>query len=99
MELTVLVQDIHRLSHELERLERKYGVMSATFYEWYTSGEEPANDAWVLDFEKWAGLYEVWCDRQRAYSTPQAHPTRHQTSSYPRARSLIQRTKSAVFDS
>jgi hypothetical protein len=68
MELAVLVQDIHRLSHELERLERKYGIMSATFYEWYTSGEEPANDAWVLDFEKWAGLYEVWCDRQRAYS-------------------------------
>ena len=67
MELTLLVKDIHRLNHELERLERKYGVMSATFYEWYSSGEEPTDDAWVLDFEKWAGLYEIWRDRQRAY--------------------------------
>lgn len=68
MELATLVKDIHRLNHELERMERKYGIMSATFYEWYRSGEEPADDAWVLDFEKWAGLYEVLCDRQRAYS-------------------------------
>jgi len=68
MELATLVKDIHRLNHELERLERKYGIMSATFYEWYRSGEEPADDTWVLDFEKWAGLYEVLCDRQRAYS-------------------------------
>ena len=67
MELTTLVQDIHRLNHQLERLERKYGVMSETFYESYTAGEEPADDAWVLDFEKWAGLYEVWRDRQEAY--------------------------------
>ena len=67
MELTTLVQDIHRLNHQLERLERKYGVMSETFYESYTAGEEPADDAWVLDFEKWAGLYEVWRDRQQAY--------------------------------
>ena len=67
MELATLVQDIHRLSHQLERLERKYGVMSETFYESYTAGEEPADDAWVLDFEKWAGLYEVWRDRQQAY--------------------------------
>ena len=67
MELTTLVQDIHRLNHQLERLERKYGVMSETFYESYAVGEEPADDAWVLDFEKWAGLYEVWRDRQQAY--------------------------------
>jgi hypothetical protein len=32
MELTTLVQDIHRLNHQLERFERKYGVMSETFY-------------------------------------------------------------------
>jgi len=67
MELATLVQDIHRLNHELERFERKYGVMSETFYESYIAGEEPEDDAWVLDFEKWAGLYEVWRDRQRAY--------------------------------
>jgi hypothetical protein len=70
MELATLVQDIHRLNHELERLERKYGLMSETFYESYTAGEEPEDDAWVLDFEKWAGLYEVWLDRQPAVSDP-----------------------------
>jgi len=67
MELATLVQDIHRLNHQLERLERKYGMMSETFYESYIAGEEPEDDAWVLDFEKWAGLYEVWRDRQEAY--------------------------------
>ena len=67
MELATLVQDIHRLNHQLERFERKYGVMSETFYESYVAGEEPGDDAWVLDFEKWAGLYEVWRDRQEAY--------------------------------
>lgn len=68
MELANLVQDIHRLNHELERFERKYGVMSETFYEAYIAGEEPEDDAWVLDFAKWAGLYEVWHDRRQAYS-------------------------------
>jgi len=67
MELATLVQDIHRLSHQLEYFERKYGVMSETFYESYVTGEEPEDDAWVLDFEKWAGLYEVWRDKQQAY--------------------------------
>jgi hypothetical protein len=37
MELTALVQDIHRLNHELERFERKYGIMSDTFYESYNT--------------------------------------------------------------
>ena len=67
MELTTLVQDIHRLNHQLERFEHKYGVMSETFYQAYTAGEEPEHDAWVLEFAKWAGLYEVWRDRQHAY--------------------------------
>jgi hypothetical protein len=71
MELTTLLQDIHRLNHELERFERKYGVMSQTFYEMYLSGEEPADDAWVLDFEKWAGLYEVWRDRNITRIAPE----------------------------
>lgn len=68
MNLESLVQDIHRLNHQLEYFERKYGIMSETFYESYIAGEEPGDDAWVLDFEKWAGLYEVWRDRQQAYA-------------------------------
>ena len=67
MKLATLVQDIHRLNHQLERFERKYSIMSETFYESYIAGEEPEDDAWVLDFEKWAGLYEVWRDRRIAY--------------------------------
>jgi len=67
MDLKTVIQDIHRLNHQLELLERKYGLMSATFYDAYCSGEEPEDDAWVLDFEKWAGLYEVWRDRRAAY--------------------------------
>ena len=60
---TTLVQDIHRLNHTLEHFERQYGMLSPTFYELYNTGVEPENDAWVLDFEEWAGLYEVWCNR------------------------------------
>lgn len=80
MELATIVEDIHRLNHVLERFERKYGIMSYTFYEVYNSGEEPENDAWVLDFEKWAGLYEVWQDRQKDYDNILQH-TRRETSS------------------
>ena len=68
MDISTLVQDIHRLNHQLERFEHKYNVTSETFYESYNAGEEPENDAWVLDFEKWAGLYEGWCDRQKLVS-------------------------------
>jgi len=68
MSLNEILQDIHRLNHELERFERKYGVMSETFYKAYRAGEEPEDDAWVLDFAKWAGLYEVWRDRQMVYA-------------------------------
>src|SRR3972149_8687626 len=68
MTLDEILQDIHRLNHELERFERKYGILSETFYKAYSAGEEPEDDAWVLDFVKWAGLYEIWRDRQQAYT-------------------------------
>ena len=67
MELATLIQDIHRLNHQLERYERRFGLMSETFYELYSTGCEPKDDAWVLDFAEWAGLYDVWCDRQQRY--------------------------------
>lgn len=63
MDLPALLQDIHRLNHELERFERKYGVMSETFYAAYSAGEESADDAWGLDFEKWVDLYEIKCEQ------------------------------------
>jgi hypothetical protein len=47
--------------------ERKYGVLSVTFYESYRNGEEPADAAWVLDWSDWAGAYEIWLRRRRQY--------------------------------
>lgn len=49
--------------------ERKYGILTATFYESYMQGDEPADDAWVLDWNDWAGAYEIWLERQQQYGT------------------------------
>jgi len=65
--LASILQDIHALAAELEFYERKYGVLSETFFEAYMSGEEPEDDAWVPDFAIWAGTYQTWLDRQREY--------------------------------
>jgi len=59
--------DIHALSEDLETYERKYGVLSETFYESYMSGEEPEDDAWVLDWADWAGAYKILLRRQEQY--------------------------------
>ena len=50
MTLDDVVQDIHALEDEMRTYERKYGVLSDTFYESYVSGEEPPDDAWVRDW-------------------------------------------------
>ena len=55
MKLDDIVQDIHVLEQDLQTYERKYGVLSETFYESYLKGEEPADDAWVMDWSMWAG--------------------------------------------
>jgi len=47
MMLTDILQDIHALEDEIRDYERKYGVLSETFYESYMAGEEPPDDAWV----------------------------------------------------
>lgn len=67
MNLEELLQDIHALEEELLTYERKYGVLSETFYESYSSGEEPPDDAWVLDWNDWAGVYEIWLRRKQQY--------------------------------
>ncbi|NUM46036.1 MAG: hypothetical protein HUU38_15120 [Anaerolineales bacterium] len=53
-----LLSDIHTLKSELTRFEEKYGLLTETFYAWYLEGNEPENDAWVMDFSEWAGLYK-----------------------------------------
>ncbi len=79
-ELQALVEEIHTLEQELAKFERKYGLLSETFYAWYQSGEEPEDEAWVQDFALWAGTFELKRRRERKYRrspSPQTHPTRH----------------------
>ncbi len=40
MTLDDILLDIHALEQDLQSYERKYGVLSETFYESYASGEE-----------------------------------------------------------
>ena len=67
MTLEDIVLDIQALRIKLGSFERKYGVLSETFYESYKRGEEPANDAWVSDWAIWAGTYKVIMRRQEQY--------------------------------
>ncbi len=69
MTLDEILQDIHALEEDLLTYERKYGVLSETFYEAYANGEEPADDAWVLDWNDWAATYEIWLRRRQEYQT------------------------------
>jgi hypothetical protein len=65
--LAEVLADIHALEGELLEFERKYGLRSETFYVAYASGEEPEDDAWVLDFSEWASIYKTWLARQADY--------------------------------
>jgi hypothetical protein len=67
MILQEIMADIHALYEDLGVYERKYGVLSETFYELYQSGEEPEDDAWVLDWADWAGAYKLLLRRQEQY--------------------------------
>jgi len=67
MMLDEILRDIHAMEEDLLTYERKYGVLSDTFYESYRNGEEPADDAWVLDWSDWAGAYEIWLRRRHQY--------------------------------
>lgn len=67
MTLDDLLSDIHALEEDILSFERKYGVRSEVFYAAYMAGEEPENDAWVLDFSEWASVYRTWLARQAEY--------------------------------
>ncbi len=67
MTLEDILQDIHALEDELRAYERKYNVLSETFYEAYTEGEEPPDDAWVRDWTAWASAYQLWLRRREQY--------------------------------
>jgi hypothetical protein len=67
MTLEDILQEIYLLEEEMRTYERKYGVLSETFYEAYTNGEEPPNGAWVQDWTAWASAYQVWLRRREQY--------------------------------
>lgn len=67
MTLDEIMRDIHAMEEDLLVFERKYGVLTETFYEAYGRGEEPEDDAWVLDWSEWAGAYEILLDRRERY--------------------------------
>ncbi len=67
MTLQDVLADIHALEKDLINFESKYGIRSETFYAAYVSGEEPEDDAWVLDFGEWASVYRTWLVRQATY--------------------------------
>jgi len=67
MTLQDIIDDIHALAEDIEVYERKYGVLSETFYESYINGEEPVDDSWVLDWGDWAGAYKILLRRQEQY--------------------------------
>ena len=67
MMLDDILRDIHALEEDLGKFERKYGVLSETFYEAYSRGEEPEDDVWVLDWSEWAGTYELLLEREKQY--------------------------------
>jgi len=67
MTLDDLLRDIYALEEETRTYERKYGVLSETFYESYVNGEEPPDEAWVRDWTAWASAYKLWLRRREQY--------------------------------
>ncbi|RMF30111.1 MAG: hypothetical protein D6759_12585 [Chloroflexi bacterium] len=70
MELKDLIREIHQLEWQMRAYEDKYGLLSRDFYEALQTGELAEFDGeegYHLDFLEWAGLYQIWLDRQRAY--------------------------------
>jgi hypothetical protein len=67
MTLQDIIDDIHALNQDIEVYERKYGILTETFYESYLKGEEPEDDAWLLDWSDWAGAYKILLRRQEQY--------------------------------
>ena len=55
-----ILQDIHGLEAELEKLEKQNSVLSADFYCSYRAGKLEQSH----DFIRWAGLYEAKQERE-----------------------------------
>jgi hypothetical protein len=82
MTIQDILTDIHALEEELLNFERKFGIRSKTFYAAYTSGEEPEDDRWVLDFGEWASIYRTWLTRQAEYRNEVQRLQPHRSFTY-----------------
>jgi len=67
MTLDDILHDIYTLEDELRAYERTYNLLSEIFYESYCNGEEPPDDAWMLDWEAWASAYELLLRFRKKY--------------------------------
>jgi len=65
--LNDIIRSIHALEDDLRAYERKYHLLSDTFYAVYQQGEEPGEEAWVLDWASWAGAYQSWLTLREHY--------------------------------
>jgi hypothetical protein len=88
MTLQDIIEDIHALTERCAMYERKFGVLSETFYESYLNGEEPADEDWVLDWAGWAGAYKVLLRRREQYH----HAIEGIRNQMPRLADVIERT-------
>lgn len=68
MTLNEIMQDIIALEEDLLTYERKYGIPSDIFYASFSQGDEPPDDAWVLDWGDWAGAYQILQRRRKLFS-------------------------------
>jgi uncharacterized HAD superfamily protein len=63
MTINETIQDIHGLEAELAQLEKRYGLLSADFYNLYKAGELEQS----RDFIQWVGYYEAKLEREARY--------------------------------
>ena len=67
MTLDDVLLDIHALEDEMRTYERKYGVLTETFYESFQRGEEPPDNASLRDWMAWSSAHELWARRREQY--------------------------------
>lgn len=71
MQIYELVIEMKLLERRMMLYEEKYGVLSENFYEALMAGELERYDEFDetrADFSRWAGIYETWQRRKKAYA-------------------------------
>ena len=79
MTLEDILNDIYVLEDEMRAYERKYGVLSETFYQAYSQGEEPPDEAWLRDWTAWASAYKLWLRLYNQYQAAIQSETKQRT--------------------